>query len=381
MFIEEYARGYIYRLTFRNGKVYIGLTERPFEERLKEHRWAAKRVKTKLYNGWRKHGDPIAAEVIFVCRLRDLYEFEIQFIAEYDSHRNGYNSTKGGDESPAKSPESRAKQRAIWMNSDFISRISATSEGQDDLRLVRHQVSVRVHGRRLGIFRSTLAAFLELGLPVGVHSDFRLRLKAAHKENGGPAVLDHGGKEYVFRIISYRPGAATKRIAEDAASPEERAADDERAAQLNKLAQEESRKRKSETSSTTMKGQWADPNAREARMAAYDAVWSNPERRALASCNMSAAREADWSDAEFRARMMAARDVNTRAVSVEIHGAALGTYPSTRKAFATIGLPEVKHQAFRKKLKAAHRANGSPLSFIAANGDEYVFRIVDSKAA
>jgi group I intron endonuclease len=107
MFIEEYARGYIYKLTFGNGKVYIGQTV-DFEKRLKEHKanFKNKRKRSMLYHGWRKH-DLISADILLVCNICDLNEFEIHLIAEYDSQDNGYNTTSGGDDNPLNSPDGR----------------------------------------------------------------------------------------------------------------------------------------------------------------------------------------------------------------------------------------------------------------------------------
>ena len=112
-FIHPGARGYIYLLTFGNGKHYVGLTNN-FERRIKQHKSDSVDVNNKLYNAWKKYKGPIAEEVIFTCRQSDLKEFEIHFIAEYDSHRNGYNSTPGGDASPHDYPEGRANHKAAF---------------------------------------------------------------------------------------------------------------------------------------------------------------------------------------------------------------------------------------------------------------------------
>jgi GIY-YIG catalytic domain len=110
--IPEPGYGLIYLLTFDNGKPYVGLTETPLEDRLSVHKSAAKSKRSKVYNGWRKHGLR-SAKVIHTCRAgAELRAAEIRFIAEYDSYRNGYNSTTGGDVSPLHFPEGRAAHKA-----------------------------------------------------------------------------------------------------------------------------------------------------------------------------------------------------------------------------------------------------------------------------
>src|SRR5579864_1129730 len=109
-FIEPGARGYIYLLTFGNGKKYVGQSVN-FENRFSEHKRCHKHGTTKLYKGWRKHG-LVSSEIVFVCRIRYLDEFEIRFIAEYDSQKSGYNTTAGGDENLQNSPEGRASYKA-----------------------------------------------------------------------------------------------------------------------------------------------------------------------------------------------------------------------------------------------------------------------------
>lgn len=110
------GHGVIYRLTFGNGKVYIGQTSRPFWARLNDHAILVGGNKnSKLYNGWRKHGLE-SADVIFVCSIRFLNEFEAHFISEYDSFDSGYNATRGGEGGPLRTPECAAKLKATLAN-------------------------------------------------------------------------------------------------------------------------------------------------------------------------------------------------------------------------------------------------------------------------
>lgn len=90
--------GYIYLLTFNNGKQYVGLTK-DFKNRMRQHLERAASKKSKLYDGWRKHG-LTRAEVLFMCPVSYLPEYEVYFIDEYGTYRHGYNSTPGGEISP-----------------------------------------------------------------------------------------------------------------------------------------------------------------------------------------------------------------------------------------------------------------------------------------
>lgn len=85
-----------------NDKVYIGQTVMDIEERFKSHLKPStikKRSSYKIYNAMSKYG----AENFYIELLEDniplenLDRKEIEYIALYDSYKNGYNSTPGGD--------------------------------------------------------------------------------------------------------------------------------------------------------------------------------------------------------------------------------------------------------------------------------------------
>jgi len=67
-------------------------------------------------------------------------------------------------------------------------------------RCARHNVEVYEEGRKaetLQGYRSTLAAFTALKLPIGTHIKFRMALKAAGKN-----VFEHEGTKFHFTIVS-----------------------------------------------------------------------------------------------------------------------------------------------------------------------------------
>lgn len=92
---------YIIRNTV-NDKVYIGQTTYSLKERFCAHMkpsTSKRKPGYKLYNAMNKYGkDKFYCETIETgIPIDQLDEKEIAYIAEYDSFRNGYNSTPGGD--------------------------------------------------------------------------------------------------------------------------------------------------------------------------------------------------------------------------------------------------------------------------------------------
>lgn len=103
--------GFIYKITNTcTTMVYIGQTRRSIEERWKEHKKTANFYKkrklagnvydkptAKLYKATNKYGIE-NFQIILVIEVGEdqLDEFEVKYIDEYDSYKNGYNSTCGG---------------------------------------------------------------------------------------------------------------------------------------------------------------------------------------------------------------------------------------------------------------------------------------------
>jgi hypothetical protein len=96
--------GYIYKISFPNGKHYIGLTQTSIKQRTEEHIYSAKSGDTRyLYNALRKYDIVDILELIVIDTadtLEELYEKEIRYIKDYNSYymnKNGYNMTYGGE--------------------------------------------------------------------------------------------------------------------------------------------------------------------------------------------------------------------------------------------------------------------------------------------
>ena len=96
--------GYIYKISFPNGKCYIGLTNRTIKQRWKEHYYHAKAGDTRrLYNALRKYNMVDTFQMIVIDTAEteeELCEKEIAHIEIHNSHYNrgnGYNMTDGGE--------------------------------------------------------------------------------------------------------------------------------------------------------------------------------------------------------------------------------------------------------------------------------------------
>ena len=84
-----------------NGKVYIGYTsQHPAINRFKQHIKQRKNSKSKIGNALKKYGpECFAFEVIFQSKDMNYCKngMESYFIKQYDSIKNGYNCTTGGE--------------------------------------------------------------------------------------------------------------------------------------------------------------------------------------------------------------------------------------------------------------------------------------------
>lgn len=106
--------GIAYKLTFQNGKVYIGITRESLPARLRRHIANARAGKLfALSTAIRKYGeDSFVAEVIGAGSWDELKAIEVAEIARHNAlGSGGYNMTGGGEGTlcVAQKPETRAK--------------------------------------------------------------------------------------------------------------------------------------------------------------------------------------------------------------------------------------------------------------------------------
>ena len=102
----------IYCLTFPNGKVYIGKTKNKLSSRLSEHCNRAFEQKSKSFNNKKERAirKYLTFSVDILYSGDDLNDNEIKFIKEFDSFKNGYNCTIGGDGSSGANTNLGSKQ-------------------------------------------------------------------------------------------------------------------------------------------------------------------------------------------------------------------------------------------------------------------------------
>lgn len=94
--------GFIYKITNRiNGKAYIGKTTLTIKERFNQHKQDYKKEKDKnrpLYRAMNKYGiDNFIIETIGEYDDKILDEKEKEYIQFFNTYKNGYNATLGGD--------------------------------------------------------------------------------------------------------------------------------------------------------------------------------------------------------------------------------------------------------------------------------------------
>jgi hypothetical protein len=101
-------------------------------------------------------------------------------------------------QTPAPTPSARSTSKAA--NSEGVAATWADSKVRE-ARLKRDGVKVEQDGKLVGIYKSTRDAFRANRLPDNKHIRFRLKLKEAHRANGGSETFDHNGKKFVFTIV------------------------------------------------------------------------------------------------------------------------------------------------------------------------------------
>ncbi len=87
----------VYKVTFPNNKIYIGITSKKLEKRKQKH-YQNINKKTKFYNALKKYsGSEIWEHFCSPFSWKDACRLEKYFIQYFDSYKNGYNSTLGGE--------------------------------------------------------------------------------------------------------------------------------------------------------------------------------------------------------------------------------------------------------------------------------------------
>ena len=135
--------GLIYKIQHKeNKKIYIGQTSVSLKYRLQKHREAAKTGTSHFYKAIRKYGWE-AFEIQIVednISLELINEREKYWIAYYDSYKNGYNSTIGGEGARLTTDEEIIN---LWHQGKTITDItSVLHSNKDTIRSVLHDYGV-----------------------------------------------------------------------------------------------------------------------------------------------------------------------------------------------------------------------------------------------
>jgi len=138
---------FLYKLTFPNGKVYIGQTVRKMQVRFNQHKTAASRGSLlAVYCAWRKHGEPSVLILGEYPDVESLNCAEISAIKDQNTvSPYGYNISIGGNAAPSKSPLVAAKiaaaargrkidntprrqeiARELWQSEEYRGKMSAS---------------------------------------------------------------------------------------------------------------------------------------------------------------------------------------------------------------------------------------------------------------
>lgn len=132
--------GYIYKITNTiNDKVYIGKTQRTIQERWQGHikdSWNSKYQHRPLYRAFKKYGlNSFSIEIIEECENNQLNDKEKFWIKQYDSFKNGYNATLGGDGGHYGELIDRQQINDLWKKGLSLKQICNQTHHE------RHQIS------------------------------------------------------------------------------------------------------------------------------------------------------------------------------------------------------------------------------------------------
>jgi len=124
----------IYKLTFADGRLYVGATSGDPQIRFNAHRRKSKKARSVLYRAWRLLGAP-TLEVLAVVERSRLFDEEIKWIAELRTeYPGGYNTTGGGEVSPASSPavalKISASRKGMIFSAEHRKNLSIAHKGR-----------------------------------------------------------------------------------------------------------------------------------------------------------------------------------------------------------------------------------------------------------
>lgn len=127
----------IYKVTnLENNKIYIGKTSYSLESRKAQHLRESKKSTFQFHRALQKYSsEKFLWEVIFECDTEEELNLkEIEFIQKFDSYKNGYNMTLGGEGVLGKVPSEQT--RILW--SSQRKGIEPWNKGRKNLEAARY---------------------------------------------------------------------------------------------------------------------------------------------------------------------------------------------------------------------------------------------------
>lgn len=156
-------KGYIYKITNKvNGKSYIGQTRYTIEFRWRQH--LHKKDNTYFHNAIRKYGaDNFIVEKLEECNIEDLNEREIYYIAKYNTFKDGYNLTIGGDGNRTLLLDDKYEEISFLYLSGFSSNKIATLYNVDKASIVKilKQLGIKIRNNSLNINKQELEELIQ----------------------------------------------------------------------------------------------------------------------------------------------------------------------------------------------------------------------------
>ena len=184
-------KGYIYKITNKvNGKSYIGQTRYTIEFRWRQH--LHKKDNTYFHNAIRKYGaDNFIVEKLEECNIEDLNEKEIYYIAKYNTFKDGYNLTIGGDGNRTLLLDDKYDEISALYLSGFSSNKIATLYKVDKASIVKilKQLGIKIRNNSLNINRQELEELIQ-----DYQNGYSLRELAKRYNCSGP-----GLKEFLIK--------------------------------------------------------------------------------------------------------------------------------------------------------------------------------------
>lgn len=146
-------KGFIYKITNKvNGKSYIGQTRYTVEFRWRQHQH--KKDNVYFHNAIHKYGvENFLVETLEECDYKDLNSREIFYIAKYNTFKDGYNLTIGGDGNRRLLLDDKYDEIKSLYLSGFSSNKIATLYDVDKASIVKilKQLDVKLRNNKLNI--------------------------------------------------------------------------------------------------------------------------------------------------------------------------------------------------------------------------------------